>query len=73
MTENPKRPNFYGYARTAEGYFRLAAWNRKTGAGAPMLAGNAELNLPRDQLAIEPTVPQQRGRTRAPRAGQGTA
>jgi hypothetical protein len=74
MAENAKRPNFYGYALTAEGYLRLAAWNRKTGAGAPMLAGTAEINQPRDQAAIEPATPQPRAsRSRAPKPGQGTA
>ncbi len=73
MAENAKRPNFYGYMRTADGYYRLAAWNSKTGQGAPMLAGNIQVNQQWDGVP-EPTTPQQRApKTRAPRAGQGTA
>lgn len=76
LAENRKRPNFYGYAHTAEGYFRIAAWNRKTSSGGPMLAGSIELNRPQDQAEdrFEPEVPQPRaGRGRATRAGAGTA
>jgi hypothetical protein len=75
LKENPKRPNFYGYVHTAEGFFRIAAWNR-TGSGNPMISGTIDVNQPRADSTPdpEPVVPLRRGgAARAPRAGQGTA
>jgi hypothetical protein len=75
LRENAKRPNFYGYAHTAEGYFRIAAWNRTSGSG-PMISGSIDVNQPRaaNSPDPEPVVPLRRsGASRAPRAGQGTA
>lgn len=74
LTENPKRPNFYGYAHTAEGFFRIAAWNR-TGNGSPLISGTIDVNQPRPAASAdpEPAVPAVKARTRAPRTGQGTA
>ena len=77
LTQNPKRPTFYGYVHTPEGIFRVAAWNRTTKSGAPMLAGNVEPNVPRPasdtQQTPEPTTPRPNAKTKALRAGQGTA
>ena len=74
MKENPKRPNFYGYVHTAEGFFRIAAWNR-SGSGSPMISGTIDINQPRPaaDAEAEPVIPAARARTRAPKAGQGTA
>jgi hypothetical protein len=79
---NADRPNYYGYVRTGEGWFRLSAWKRE-GAG---LTGSIDVNQPRpaneeQQLDLkepdsptEPTTPTARTpRARGPKAGQGTA
>jgi hypothetical protein len=73
LAANPKRPNFYGYAHLAEGYFRIAAWNRAGGPGSgPMITGNIQLNEPRPANDPEPDVPARRGGApRAARAAQG--
>jgi hypothetical protein len=73
MKDNDKRPNFYGYVHTAEGFFRIAAWSRK--GRSPMLSGTIDINQPRPgtDAEPEPSVPAGKGgRARAPAAGQGT-
>ena len=42
LEENLKRPNWYGYARTNDGYVRLAGWDRLGDKGTKLLAGTAE-------------------------------
>lgn len=42
VADNEKRPTWYGYARTHEGYVRLSGWDRAADNGAKLLAGTAE-------------------------------
>src|SRR5262245_18326343 len=48
VAENGKRPTWYGYARTQEGYVRLSGWDREGDKGAKLLAGTAEPYRPTD-------------------------
>jgi hypothetical protein len=48
IADNEKRPNWYGYARLAEGYVRLSAWDKKTWTGGKLLAGTVEPYRPAD-------------------------
>jgi len=76
LAENPKRPKYYGYAHTIEGYFRIGAWEGTTNAGAPMIRGSIDVNDPaaaaNNNPAPQPSIPPKDSRVRAPRAGQGT-
>lgn len=44
-SENEKRPDYYGYARTASGYVKLAGWVAASNGGE-MLRGSAETWTP---------------------------
>ena len=50
VTDNAKRPSWYGYARVPEGYVRLSGWDRAGQKGAKLLAGTAEPYRPTDNL-----------------------
>jgi hypothetical protein len=49
VAENEKRPTWYGYARTQDGYVRLSGWDRTGDKGAKLLAGTAEPYRPAEQ------------------------
>lgn len=50
VADNNKRPTWYGYARTQEGYVRLSGWDRAGDKGAKLLAGTAEPYRPNDNV-----------------------
>ena len=54
IAENNKRPTWYGYARTQEGYVRLSGWDREGDKGAKLLAGTAEPYRPNDNGERKP-------------------
>jgi hypothetical protein len=50
VADNQKRPTWYGYARTEQGYVRLSGWDRAGEKGAKLLAGTAEPYRPNDPV-----------------------
>lgn len=46
-----KRPDWYGYARTASGWYQLAAWAREGKGGPGFLAGSASEFKPSEPAA----------------------
>ncbi len=52
--ENEKRPDWYGYARFAEGYARLSAWNRTAALGRKLIAGSVEPFRPGQSNSLSP-------------------
>jgi hypothetical protein len=50
VAENAKRPTWYGYARTQEGYVRLSGWDKEGDKGTKLLAGTAEPYRPSETL-----------------------
>jgi hypothetical protein len=54
VAENNKRPTWYGYARTQDGYIRLSGWDRAGDKGAKLLAGTAEPYRPAENLDRRP-------------------
>lgn len=60
LADNQKRPNWYGYARLAEGYVRLSAWDKKSWTGGKLMTGTAEPYRPADaarEMAELSTMP----------------
>lgn len=49
-SENEKRPDYYGYARTASGYVKLTGWIASS-SGGEMLRGSAEAWAPEGDAA----------------------
>jgi hypothetical protein len=54
VADNNKRPTWYGYARTQEGYVRLSGWDREGEKGVKLLAGTAEPYRPSDNVERRP-------------------
>lgn len=56
---NDKRPNWYGFARTHEGYVRLSGWDRTGEKGIKLLAGTAEPYRPAEAATDRRAKPEE--------------
>ena len=73
--DNDKRPDFYGYSRTAEGINRHSVWSAVAANGSLMLRGTTELFVPKaaanDAVAAAdsaPTAPAAEAKTKVHQA-----
>lgn len=70
--DNAKRPDFYGFSRTAEGINRHSAWSAVAGNGALMLRGSTETWTQdadvKAEAEIQPTPPAADTRTKVKQA-----